>query len=221
MPRNSAFDSKSFWMLSKTKCMLTRIIKPLSRVLDHTFVSLATAFPTPDYLTYWDFHFDPIKWSKSTSLSSLLLYDRYNFANCQIAWEHADLFVLLCLSLLQIGFILSATVQSGPVRYSAMFWSVQVFCCVALTLAWVANISATESKRARAYTFLATIGQCGPLLGTNIVPTSQASYCRQKVSISAAFGLLVALLSMCPSFGPHAREHKDGTGRKYGSLFRR
>jgi hypothetical protein len=36
---------------------------------------------------------------------------------------------------------------------------------VALLLAWVSNIHATESRRAGGYTVLATVGQCGPLLG--------------------------------------------------------
>ena len=95
-----------------------------------------------------------------------------------------------------IGFILSATVTSGPVRYFATFLSVQVFCCVALTLAWVANINSTESKRAGAYTFLATIGQCGPLLGTNVFPDSQKPFYRQGMWISAAFCLLITVLSI-------------------------
>ena len=95
-----------------------------------------------------------------------------------------------------IGFILSATVRSGPVRYFATFLAVQVFCCVALTLAWVANIHATESKRAGAYTMLATIGQCGPLLGTNVFPASDAPYYRKGMWISASFCLLITVLSV-------------------------
>ena len=95
-----------------------------------------------------------------------------------------------------IGFILSATVTFGPVRYFATFLSVQVFCCVALTLAWVANINATESKRAGAYTMLATIGQCGPLLGTNVFPSSQGPLYRPGMWISASFCLLVTVLSI-------------------------
>ena len=94
-----------------------------------------------------------------------------------------------------IGFILSATVTSGPVRYFATFLSVQVFCCVALTLAWVANIHATESKRAGAYTLLATIGQCGPLLGTNVFPSSQKPFYRPGMWISASFCLFIFVLS--------------------------
>lgn len=69
-----------------------------------------------------------------------------------------------------IGFIVNATTTGTGPRYFSVFFSVQIFACVALLLAWTANIHATESKRAGGYTILATIGQCGPLLGT---PSSQ------------------------------------------------
>jgi len=64
-----------------------------------------------------------------------------------------------------IGFIIQATCSTTAVRYFAIFLSVQIFASVALLLSWVANIHATESKRAGGYTVLATIGQCGPVLG--------------------------------------------------------
>lgn len=64
-----------------------------------------------------------------------------------------------------IGFIIQATCSTTGVRYFAIFMSVQIFASVALLLSWTANIHATESKRAGGYTVLATIGQCGPVLG--------------------------------------------------------
>ena len=64
-----------------------------------------------------------------------------------------------------IGFIINATSTTPGVRYFSTFFSVMIFASVALLLAWTANIHATESKRAGGYTILATIGQCGPLLG--------------------------------------------------------
>ena len=64
-----------------------------------------------------------------------------------------------------IGFIVNASTNTTGPRYFSIFFSVQIFASVALLLAWTANIHATESKRAGGYTILATIGQCGPLLG--------------------------------------------------------
>ncbi|KAK5734441.1 hypothetical protein LTR17_008942 [Elasticomyces elasticus] len=73
--------------------------------------------------------------------------------------------------------------------------AVQIFASVALLLSWTANIHATESKRAGGYVVLATVGQCGPLLGTNIFPPTEKPYFRKGMAISAAFCLLVAVLS--------------------------
>ena len=64
-----------------------------------------------------------------------------------------------------IGFVVNATTYTSGARYFSIFLSVEIFASVALLLSWVANIHATESKRAGGYTVLATVGQCGPLLG--------------------------------------------------------
>ncbi len=94
-----------------------------------------------------------------------------------------------------IGFIINATSSSPGVRYFSIFLSVQIFASVALLLAWTANIHATESKRAGGYTVLATLGQCGPLLGTNVFPDSEAPRFQQGLWISASFCLLVTVVS--------------------------
>jgi len=104
-------------------------------------------------------------------------------------------FCALAATIGAIGFIIQGSCSSTGVRYFAIFLSVQIFASVALLLAWTANIHATESKRAGGYTVLATIGQCGPLLGTNVFPASEKPYYRKGMWISAAFCLLVAVLS--------------------------
>lgn len=95
-----------------------------------------------------------------------------------------------------IGFTISATTTTTGPRYFSIFLSVQIFASVALLLAWTANIHATESKRAGGYTVLATIGQFGPLLGTNVFPDSEAPLYRKGTWISAAFSLLVFFVSI-------------------------
>lgn len=77
-------------------------------------------------------------------------------------------FAIFAALVAAIGFIIQATATSPGARYFGVFLAVQVFCCVALTLAWVSNIHSTESKRSGGMVILATIGQCGPLLGTNV-----------------------------------------------------
>lgn len=74
-------------------------------------------------------------------------------------------FCALAATVAGVGFIINATTTTTAPRYFSIFLSVEIFASVALLLAWVANIHATESKRAGGYTVLATVGQCGPLLG--------------------------------------------------------
>ena len=74
-------------------------------------------------------------------------------------------FCALAATLAGVGFIINATTTTTGPRYFSIFLSVEIFASVALLLAWVSNIHATESRRAGGYTVLATVGQCGPLLG--------------------------------------------------------
>lgn len=108
-------------------------------------------------------------------------------------------FIVLCAWTAGLGFLLQANTSTVAPRYVGVFLSVQIFICVPLTLAWVANIHQTESKRAGGNVVLATIGQCGPLLGTNIFPTNEKPYFRKGMWISAgcclAVGCIAILLS--------------------------
>lgn len=105
-------------------------------------------------------------------------------------------FVVLCSWTAAIGFILQATLKDVASRYIGIFLSVQIFVCVPLTLAWVANIHQTESKRAGGNVILATIGQCGPLLGTNVFPDSQKPYYHKGMWISAGMCLFVGFMAI-------------------------
>lgn len=78
-------------------------------------------------------------------------------------------FVAFAATVSAVGFIINATTYTTPPRYASVFLSVWIFASVALLLAWTANMHATESKRGGGYTILATIGQCGPLLGRRSV----------------------------------------------------
>ncbi|RMZ83300.1 hypothetical protein DV738_g1359, partial [Chaetothyriales sp. CBS 135597] len=93
------------------------------------------------------------------------------------------------------GFIMLATTEDVAPRYTGVFLAVLVFTCVAVTLSWTANLHATESKRAGGMTILQTIGQCGPLLGTNLFPKSEKPYYRKGMWISAGFCIFIAALS--------------------------
>lgn len=105
-------------------------------------------------------------------------------------------FILLCSWVAAIGFILQATTSTSTPRYIGTFLSVQIFICVPLTLSWVANIHQTESKRAGGNAILATVGQCGPLLGVNLFNSKDAPYFRKGMWVSAGMCLFVGCVSV-------------------------
>jgi hypothetical protein len=77
-----------------------------------------------------------------------------------------------------------------------------------MLLTWTSNLHASQSKRAGGYVILATVGQCGPLLGTNIFPSSEGPYYHNGMWISCAFCMLVALLAISLSFILIGKNHK-------------
>jgi len=132
-------------------------------------------------------------------------------------------FVTLCAWIATIGFILQATLKDVTARYVGIFLSVQIFICVPLILAWVANIHQTESKRAGGNVILATMGQLGPLLGTNVFPASQKPYYRTGMWISAAFCFFVGCLAIILSLiliAENRKMEKAGTIPQQGETRR-
>lgn len=104
-------------------------------------------------------------------------------------------FVAGAATIAAIGYILLGTSTIVAVRYFGLFLAVWIFVSVALILSWVGNTHATDSKRAGALSILATGGQCGPVLGTNIFPLSEEPYYRKGMWISCGACLLVVLFA--------------------------
>lgn len=128
-------------------------------------------------------------------------------------------FVVLCSWTAAIGFILQATLKGVAPRYIGIFLSVQIFVCVPLTLAWVANIHQTESKRAGGNVILATIGQFGPLLGTNVFPNKEKPYFHKGMWISAGMCIFVGCLAIilsCILIWENKQMEKEGLIPKKG-----
>lgn len=107
-----------------------------------------------------------------------------------------------------IGFLLLATTEGAVPRYLGVYFAVTIFISVAIMIPWVSNTHNTESKRAGGFAIFATFGQAGPLVGTNIFPSSEAPYYRKGSWISFSFCLLVAVLSAIFSFLLHRENRK-------------
>ncbi|ETI24496.1 hypothetical protein G647_03865 [Cladophialophora carrionii CBS 160.54] len=106
------------------------------------------------------------------------------------------IFVATPALLAAVGYIILGTTSSTGPRYFALFLAVLIFVSVAMTLTWVGNTHATDSKRAVALAILATGGQCGPVLGTNIFPKSEGPYYRKGMWVSCGACLLVVVTSV-------------------------
>lgn len=115
-----------------------------------------------------------------------------------------------------IGYILLATQDTVAVRYFGLFLATIIFTSVALVLSWVANTHATDSKRAAGLAILATGGQCGPILGTNIFPPEDKPYYRKGMWISCGACILVFVLATLQSYLLW-RENKQ-RDKKYGKV---
>jgi FtsH-binding integral membrane protein len=99
-----------------------------------------------------------------------------------------------------IGFLLLATTEAAAPRYLGVYFAITTFVCVALLIPWCSNTHATESKRAGGWAIFAIMGQCGPVLGTNLFPAAEGPYYRKGSWVSFACCLLVAVCAAVFSF---------------------
>ncbi|KAI9810332.1 MAG: hypothetical protein M1827_006299 [Pycnora praestabilis] len=106
--------------------------------------------------------------------------------------------MLICLSIIGgIGYVLLATSTSTAVRYFGVYLAAGgVFPCIGNILPWVLNNQGSDTRRGTGMVILNVIGQCGPLLGTNIFPTTDGPRYIKGQSICAAFMFFNAFLAL-------------------------
>ncbi|EHA19396.1 hypothetical protein ASPNIDRAFT_208615 [Aspergillus niger ATCC 1015] len=96
-----------------------------------------------------------------------------------------------------IGYVLLATCTSVGVRYFGVFLAaVGVFPSIANILPWVLNNQGSDTRRGMGIVILNVIGQCGPFLGTNVFPASDAPRYIRGQSICAAFMFFTVILAL-------------------------
>lgn len=99
-----------------------------------------------------------------------------------------------------LGFILLAVEHNPAARYIGVYLAILIFVSVSLMMSWVTNMHSTESKRTGGWAVFQTLGQCGPLLGTNVFPTDEKPYYTKGSYISMSFCLLVCVVAASLSF---------------------
>ncbi|EST09748.1 Major facilitator superfamily [Kalmanozyma brasiliensis GHG001] len=95
-----------------------------------------------------------------------------------------------------IGYIMLATLRSTAARYVGIWLIVNgLFPFIPILYMWLMDNQASESKKGLGLVIFATIGQCGPLLGTHLFPAKEAPYYVKGTAVSAGlllFGVLVS-----------------------------
>lgn len=111
--------------------------------------------------------------------------------------QQRGLMVAACAAVGGIGYILLAATTSVGGRYAGAFLAAAgVFPAIGNILPWVMNNQGSDSRRGAGIVLLNLIGQCGPLLGTNIYPDSDAPRFVKGHSICAAFLFFTTLLAL-------------------------
>lgn len=105
--------------------------------------------------------------------------------------------VIMILSVIgAVGYILLATTSSTGPRYTGVFLAaLGIFPAIGNILPWVLNNQGSDTKRGAGIAILNLVGQCGPLLGTRLYPSTDKPYYRVGMWTCAAFMLFNGLLA--------------------------
>ncbi|KAH8885715.1 MFS general substrate transporter [Thozetella sp. PMI_491] len=117
-------------------------------------------------------------------------------------------FIVLFATTASIGFLLLAVTEGAAPRYVGVFLAITSFIDIAILLPWMSNLHATESKRAGGWAIFATLGQLGPLVGTNIFTTDQAPYYKKGAWVAFGLCLLLAATGAAFSLSLHLENKK-------------
>ncbi|KAL6710534.1 hypothetical protein ACN47E_008582 [Coniothyrium glycines] len=95
------------------------------------------------------------------------------------------------------GYVILATTKSVGAKYFGVFLAAfGIFPAIGNVLPWVTNNQGSDTRRGTGIVLLNLIGQCGPLLGTRLYPTSEGPHYIKGQSICAGFMFLFCLLAL-------------------------
>ncbi|KAJ5525509.1 major facilitator superfamily transporter [Penicillium frequentans] len=126
-----------------------------------------------------------------------------SFVMCNVTTWIADrtqqrglVIITLCM-LGGIGYVLLATCRAVAIRYAGIFLAAAgIFPAISNIFPWVLNNQGTDTKRGVGFALLQVVGQCGPILGTRLYPSSEAPLFIKGQWVCAAFMFLSALLAI-------------------------
>lgn len=94
-----------------------------------------------------------------------------------------------------VGYVILAAAKSVGARYFGVFMAAAgIFPAIANILPWVLNNQGSDTRRGAGIILLNLIGQCGPLLGTRLYPSSERPFYVKGQSVCAAFMFFTTFL---------------------------
>lgn len=121
------------------------------------------------------------------------------FGSCWVAdkIEQRGFMIMFLSAIGGIGYVILATSHNVGARYFATFLAAGgVFPSIANILPWVMNNQGNDTRRGASTTLLNLVGQCGPLLGTRVYPTTDKPYYVKGQSVCAAFMFFTTILAL-------------------------
>lgn len=111
--------------------------------------------------------------------------------------QQRGLMIIFLSAMGGVGYVMLAAAKSVGARYAGVFLAAAgIFPSIANILPWVLNNQGTDSRRGAGIVILNIIGQCGPLLGTRLYPTTEGPYYVKGQSVCAAFMFFTTLLAI-------------------------
>jgi predicted MFS family arabinose efflux permease len=96
-----------------------------------------------------------------------------------------------------IGYVILATSHSTGAKYFAIFLAAGgIFPAIGNVLPWVTNNQGSDTRRGAGIVILNLVGQCGPLLGTRMYPSTEGPQYVKGHSVCAAFMFFFCFLSI-------------------------
>lgn len=114
-----------------------------------------------------------------------------------------------------VGYLLLATVHTTGVRFFATFLvCAGVFPAVALTFTWVTDNQGSASKRGAGLAIFGMVGQCGPILGARLFPSTDKPWYAKGMWVCVGMLFGAAVISAALSFS--LRWQNRRRDEKYG-----
>lgn len=120
-------------------------------------------------------------------------------ATCYIAdrTQQRGIVIAILTAIGGAGYVILATTKSVGARYFGVFLAAAgIFPAIGNVLPWVTNNQGSDTRRGTGIIILNLVGQCGPLLGTRLYPSSEKPFYVKGQSVCAGFMFLFCILSL-------------------------